>query len=94
MLITMMDSVQQQEDKIMVQVTVHWWVLPLGCSKILNEDLLWCFPLFDLLNDDILQPENQYSTPFCHKLEYQLLLCVFEWQIRVVTNLAMLQFCM
>jgi hypothetical protein len=40
MLITMMDSVQQQEDKIMVQVTVHWWVLPLGCSKILNEDLL------------------------------------------------------
>jgi hypothetical protein len=40
MLITMMDSVQQQEDEIMVQVTFHWWVLPLGCSKILNEDLL------------------------------------------------------
>jgi hypothetical protein len=52
------------------------------------------FSLFDLLDDDILQPENQYSTPLCHKLEYQLLLCVFEWQIRVVTNLAMLQFCM
>jgi hypothetical protein len=40
MLIMMMDSVQQQEEEIMVQVAVHWWVLPLGYSKILNEDLL------------------------------------------------------
>ncbi len=39
MLITMMDSVQQKEE-IMVQVAVRWWVLPLGCSKILNEGLL------------------------------------------------------
>ncbi|CAK9229881.1 unnamed protein product [Sphagnum troendelagicum] len=34
MLITMMDSVQQQEDKIMVQVTVHWWSAGGGVTRL------------------------------------------------------------